>query len=152
MSSSKAKAKGISASSFFDLKAELSKKETEFAKAKAEGKSLAVVGGIKRPDKVSLAPRVELSYFERGNQKPTVWARQNKGVKDRASRDIELEEISKPTLESARSALERKAKIYEKLRKGKTGGLNDAQYDALLVDVRSFFGGCCGGVNLMALT
>ena len=66
-----------------------------------------------------------------------MWARQNKGVKSRASRDIELEEISKPTLDSARAVLERKAKIYEKLRKGKTGGLNDAQYDALLVDVSS---------------
>lgn len=56
---------------------------------------------------------------------------------DRASRDIDLEAISKPTLESARAALERKAKIYDKLRKGKTGGLNDKQYDALLVDVSS---------------
>ncbi|KAF9476686.1 hypothetical protein BDN70DRAFT_934823 [Pholiota conissans] len=114
---SKSKAKGISASSFFDLKAELSKQEAEFAKSKAAGKSTAIVGGVKRPDK-----------------KPTVWARQNKGVSARANRDVELEEISKPTLDSARAALERKAKIYEKLRKGKTGGLNDAQYDALLVD------------------
>lgn len=56
-------------------------------------------------------------------------------MKTRAARDIELEAISKPTLESARAALERKAKIYDKLRRGKTGGLNDAQYDALLVDV-----------------
>ncbi|KAJ3505603.1 hypothetical protein NLJ89_g7328 [Agrocybe chaxingu] len=120
MSSSRAKAKGVSASSFFDLKAELSRQELEFARAKAEGKSLAVVGGIKRPDK-----------------KPTVWARQNKGVKARANRDVELEEISKPTLDSARAALERKAQIYEKLRRGKTGGLNDAQYDALLVDFDS---------------
>ncbi|CAA7267147.1 unnamed protein product [Cyclocybe aegerita] len=120
MSSSKAKAKGVSASSFFDLKAELSRQELEFARAKVEGKSLAVVGGIKRPDK-----------------KPTVWARQNKGVKARANRDVELEEISKPTLDSARAALERKAQIYEKLRRGKTGGLNDAQYDALLVDFDS---------------
>jgi hypothetical protein len=47
-----------------------------------------------------------------------------------------LEEISKPTLESARAVLERKAKIYDKLRKGKTGGLSDKQFDALLVDVR----------------
>ncbi|KAF8962760.1 hypothetical protein BDZ97DRAFT_1662498 [Flammula alnicola] len=114
---SKSKAKGISASSFFDLKAELSKQEADFAKAKTAGKSIAIVGGVKRPEK-----------------KPTVWARQNKGVNARAGRDVELEEISKPTLESARAALERKAKIYEKLRKGKTGGLNDAQYDALLVD------------------
>jgi hypothetical protein len=55
----------------------------------------------------------------------------------RGARDVELETISKPTLESARVALERKAKIYEKLQKGKTGGLNDKQYEALLVDVRA---------------
>lgn len=54
MSSGKAKAKGVSAASFFDLKAELSRKETEFAKAKAEGRNLVVVGGVKRPDKVNL--------------------------------------------------------------------------------------------------
>lgn len=47
----KAKAAGVSASSFFDLKAELSKKEEEFSKAKASGKT-ALVGGVKRPDKV----------------------------------------------------------------------------------------------------
>lgn len=68
-------------------------------------------------------------------KKPTVWAKPNKGVKDRAARDIELEEISKPTLESARAILERKAQVYEKLSKGKSGGLNDKQYDSLLVDV-----------------
>lgn len=51
---SSSKAKGVSATSFFDLKAELSKKETEFAKAKAEGRNLAVIGGVKRPDKVSI--------------------------------------------------------------------------------------------------
>ncbi|KAF8807029.1 hypothetical protein BYT27DRAFT_7100554 [Phlegmacium glaucopus] len=117
---SKSKAKGISASSFFDLKAELSKQEADFAKAKGSGKSTTIIGGVKRPDK-----------------KPTVWTRQNKGVTSRANRDIELEEISRPTLDSARAVLERKAKIYEKLRRGKTGGLNDAQYDALLVDFDS---------------
>ncbi|KAJ7227135.1 hypothetical protein GGX14DRAFT_628361 [Mycena pura] len=114
---SKAKAKGISASSFLDLKAELSKQEDEFTRNKASGKSSYVVGGIKRP-----------------NKKPTVWARQNKGVKDRATRDLELEAISKP---SARAALERKAKIYDKLKKGQTGGLNDKQYESLLVDFDS---------------
>ena len=41
------------------------------------------------------------------------------------------------TVESARAALERKAQLYEKLRKGKSGGLNEQQYDALLVDVRA---------------
>ncbi|TFY50654.1 hypothetical protein EVJ58_g10951 [Rhodofomes roseus] len=113
----KAKAAGVSTSSFFDLKAELAKQEEEFAKNKAAGKATAVVGGVKRPDK-----------------KPTVWARQNTGVKARAARDIELEEISRPTLESARAVLERKALVYEKLRKGKSGGLSDKQYEALLVD------------------
>lgn len=42
---------------------------------------------------------------------------------------------SKHTAESLRAALERKAKVYDKLKKGKSGGLTDAQYDALLVDV-----------------
>ncbi|KAJ7773214.1 hypothetical protein B0H16DRAFT_1660332 [Mycena metata] len=113
----KAKAKGISASSFLDLKAELSKQESEFSRNKTAGSSKFIVGGVKRPDK-----------------KPTVWARQNTGVNARASRDMELEAISKPTLESARAALERKAKIYDKLKKGQTGGLNDKQYEMLLVD------------------
>ena len=49
---SKAKAKGISTSSFFDLKAELSKQEAEFTKSKAAGSSTTIVGGVKRPDKV----------------------------------------------------------------------------------------------------
>ncbi|KAJ7104207.1 hypothetical protein B0H15DRAFT_795014 [Mycena belliarum] len=119
-SKAKAKAKGVSASSFLDLKAELSKQEDEFSRNKAAGKAKYVVGGVKRPEK-----------------KPTVWARQNKGVSARASHDIELEAISKPTLESARAALERKAKIYDKLKRGQTGGLNDKQYESLLVDFDS---------------
>lgn len=51
----KAKAKGISATSFFDLKAELSKQETEFSKKKAAGESTKFVGGVPRPDKVGLS-------------------------------------------------------------------------------------------------
>ena len=54
---------------------------------------------------------------------------------ERAIRDIELEEISKPTLEAARAALEKKAHIYEKLVRGKSGGLNEKQFETLLVDV-----------------
>jgi hypothetical protein len=69
-------------------------------------------------------------------QKISTWAKQNKGVAARAARDLELEAVSRPTLESARAALERKAKIYDKLKRGKSGGLSEAQYDALLVDVR----------------
>ncbi|KAG1733608.1 uncharacterized protein EDB91DRAFT_1057363 [Suillus paluster] len=116
----KARAAGVSASSFFDLKAELAKKEDEFTRSKAAGGSRYTVGGIKRPDK-----------------KPTVWTRSNKGVQNRAARDIELEEVSKVTIESGRAILERKAKVYEKLRKGKSGGLTEKQYDGLLVDFDS---------------
>ncbi|KAH7930193.1 hypothetical protein BV22DRAFT_1001288 [Leucogyrophana mollusca] len=115
----KAKAAGVSASSFFDLKAELAKKEEEFAKSKAAGGSNYLTGGVKR------------------DKKPTTWARSNKGVNGRAARDIEIEALSKVTIESARAALERKAKVYDKLRKGKSGGLNEKQYAALLVDFDS---------------
>ncbi|KAG8917896.1 hypothetical protein FRC00_013082 [Tulasnella sp. 408] len=118
----KARSAGVSASSFLDLKAELSKAEDEFKKAKASGsggKVEPIVGGVKREGK-----------------KPSVWAQKNKGVADRARRDmeVELEEVSRSTVESARAALEKKSKIYEKLKKGMTGGLNDNQYDSLLVD------------------
>ncbi len=56
----------------------------------------------------------------------------------RRARDIEALRADKTTAESAREALEKKAKLYEKLKKGKSGGLTDAQYDGLLVDVRQF--------------
>ncbi|KAL4247217.1 Coiled-coil domain-containing protein 174-like protein [Abortiporus biennis] len=116
----KNKASGVSSSSFFDLRAEIAKHEEEFAKNKVAGKGKVVIGGVKRPDK-----------------KPTIWAKPNKGVANRAARDIELEEISKPTLDTARAILERKAKVYDKLRKGKSGGLTDKQFDTLLVDFDS---------------
>ncbi|KAG6878219.1 hypothetical protein C0993_010640 [Termitomyces sp. T159_Od127] len=134
--SSNSKGKGVSVSSFLDLKGEIARQEAEFAKTKAAGKY--VIGGVKRPDKVrrtaySMLDTLDIDMF----QKPTVWAKQNKGLQTRAARDVELEAVSKPTLESARAALERKAKIYDKLQKGKTGGLSDRQYDALLVDFDS---------------
>ncbi|KAF8841759.1 hypothetical protein BDN67DRAFT_900650 [Paxillus ammoniavirescens] len=116
----KAKAAGVSVTSFFDLKAELAKKSDEFAKNKATGGPKYVAGQARKPEK-----------------KPTVWARSNKGVQARSARDVELEEVSKVTVESARAALERKAKVYEKLRKGKSGGLSEKQYSALLVDFDS---------------
>lgn len=50
--SSKAKAAGVSASSFLDLKSELAKHENDFLKNKAAGKEKYIVGGVKRPDKV----------------------------------------------------------------------------------------------------
>lgn len=109
----KAKAAGVSASSFLDLKAELAKQESEFKK-----KGSRSTGGEKK-------------------EKGTIWARTNKGVAARNARDIEALAADRKTSESARIALERKAAIYDKLKKGKTGGLTDAQYDALLVDFDS---------------
>jgi len=70
------------------------------------------------------------------SQKSSKWALPNKGVQARAARDVEQEVLDRRTVESTRAALERKAKIYEKLKKGHSGGLNEAQFDALLVDVR----------------
>lgn len=130
-----AKGKGVSVASLFDLKSELAKQEAEFAKEKAAGKAY-VVGGIKRPDKARchISPKTQRCTHT-SSQKPTVWQRQNKGVAARAQRDAEMS-VSKPALEDARAALERKAKIYDKLRRGKTGGLDEKQYDSLLVDVR----------------
>ncbi|KLO10829.1 hypothetical protein SCHPADRAFT_831992 [Schizopora paradoxa] len=123
--SKKAKASGVSASSFLDLKSELAKKETEFAKRKAAGKTFEV--GSSRGSIEGDSGRVS----------GTVWARSNKGVDARRARDIEALRADRSTAESAREALERKAKIYEKLKKGKSGGLTDAQYDGLLVDFDS---------------
>jgi hypothetical protein len=50
---------------------------------------------------------------------------------------LEQEVLDRKTVESTRSILERKAKIYEKLKKGQSGGLSETQFDGLLVDVRS---------------
>ena len=51
----KAKAAGVSVSSFFDLKAELAKKTDEFARTKAAGGPKYVLGeGRIRPDKVRI--------------------------------------------------------------------------------------------------
>ncbi|KAF9046933.1 hypothetical protein BDZ89DRAFT_1007557 [Hymenopellis radicata] len=114
MHSSKSKANGVSASSFLSLQAELAAQKEDLKRAKAEG--------IKRP---------------RREKKPTIWARSNKGVHERAGRDAQLEAISQPTLEKASAALARKSKIYDKLRRGKTGGLSEAQIAALQVDFDS---------------
>ncbi|KAF8588885.1 hypothetical protein K439DRAFT_1334318 [Ramaria rubella] len=106
-----------STSSFLDLKAQLAKQEAEFAQNRALGKDMVLKGGVQRSGK-----------------KPTIWAQPNKGVAARNARDLEWSLASKPTLEAAKDALERKALQYEKLKKGKTAGLSEKQYDSLLVD------------------
>ena len=139
----KAKAAGIGTSSFLDLKAELAAKEKEIAENRAVGKKTASSG--QKPGKVSDFPPLTAHplenamlmrfFFGRSGQKPTVWSRPNKGVKARAAKDIELEAIARPTIETSYAILERKSRIYEKLDKGKDAGLSEKQYGSLLVDV-----------------
>lgn len=74
-------------------------------------------------------------FFGWSGQKPTVWSRPNKGVNARAARDIELEAIGRPTIETSYAILERKSRIYEQLDKGKDAGLSEKQFGSLLVDV-----------------
>ncbi|KAJ3734285.1 hypothetical protein DFJ43DRAFT_1137554 [Lentinula guzmanii] len=118
MHSTKSRAKGISAGSLFDLKADLAKKGEEFARDKAAGKTYTLA--TERPA---------------NEKKSSKWSLSNKGVQSRAARDVrELESVSQPTLENARIALERKSKKYTQLIQGKTAGLNEKQMEALLVD------------------
>jgi hypothetical protein len=112
----KAQAAGVSSGSFLELRAQVAKQKETLSK----GNATAVVGGKKDVGK-----------------KTSKWALPNKGVQGRAARDLEQERLDRRTVESTRAALERKAKIYEKLKKGQSGGLNEAQFDALLVDFDS---------------
>ncbi|CAE6380129.1 unnamed protein product [Rhizoctonia solani] len=120
------KKQSVNAASFLDLKAELAKHEDAFTKSKLSGKGKAepVVGGSKRPEK-----------------KRPAWAQENKGVRDRARRDAEMDQISKPTLESARAKLERKAQLYDQLQKAKGAGLSEKQRESLLIDFDSWDSG-----------
>lgn len=70
-------------------------------------------------------------------KKPTVWARQNKGIAQRANNDKRIEEeTGGPTLEASRAALQRKAKIYEEMRKRRR--YNDSDDDEnQLIDFES---------------
>ncbi|KAL1691120.1 hypothetical protein GGG16DRAFT_125198 [Schizophyllum commune] len=112
------KTKSFAASSLLDLKAELAQQEADAGTRRAAGgKKEYIAGGVKRPEK-----------------KTTAWLRANKGVKSRAERDLQMEAVDRPTLESSRARLEEKARIYDKLKRGQTAGLDSAHYDALLVD------------------
>jgi hypothetical protein len=103
-------------SSFFDFKAEIAKQEEEFNKNKAGGKSNVVVGDVKRTYKGSKKNRDIDS-----------------GVKAIVDADSSLPALE--PFDAARAALEHKARIYDQLKSGMTGGLSEQQYDALLVDV-----------------
>ena len=54
-------------------------------------------------------------------QKPTVWAKPNKGVEERHRRDEEAERTSHRTEADAEAALARGVRMYEKLERGEVG-------------------------------
>ncbi|KAI9440040.1 hypothetical protein H4582DRAFT_1944647 [Lactarius indigo] len=115
----KAQAAGVSSRSFLELKTQVEKRKETYAKDKATGNTTAIVGRKKN------------------GKKPSKWELPNKGVHNRAARDIEQEAVDRRTVESSRAILERKTKIYEKLKRGQSGGLSEAQYGELLVDFDS---------------
>ncbi|KAF0427071.1 hypothetical protein F8M41_006119 [Gigaspora margarita] len=104
----------ISSASVIDLKAELFKQKEEFQKQKASANNQPVSAALRRVAK-----------------KSGLWERQNKGVSERSQKD-ELEIIEAPTLEASRIAMERKAKLYDQLKKT---GINDEKLaEEILVD------------------
>ncbi|GAA5895411.1 CCDC174 family protein [Sporobolomyces salmoneus] len=114
----------ISSSSFLDLKATISAHESDFKKSRTP----VVQGGNSATSSAS------------SSKKLGQWAKQNKGLNARAKKDQVLYEDDVGTgddnrnPERIRERLEKKAKIYDKIRRGKSGGLNEAQIDSLLVD------------------
>ena len=126
--SSKAKAAGVSASSFLNLIGEVAKTTEEMKKAKAAGQKLPP----SKPAKVRADEYVTPELTQ--PQKPTVWARKNRGVEKRQQKDIELEIKSHKTYNRAIGTLERKVEIYNKLSKGQSDGLTEEQFKNLNVD------------------
>lgn len=99
----------VSATTAIDLKAELAQQIEHFEKIRSSaGKQVTA----RKPDK-----------------KPTVWARQNKGVEARNQKDAKqhLEAVEGGTLTKSREQLEKKAKIYELMRTGKYKNDNDEE-------------------------
>ncbi|KAL8278617.1 hypothetical protein RQP46_008909 [Phenoliferia psychrophenolica] len=110
----------ISSASFLDLKAELGKHEDTFSKTR------------------DLGHRTTLGVKRAASGKPSPWAKKNKGIDGRNDRDrIQYEAdptSSKHDPARLKAQLEKKALLYEKIRKGKTGGLDEKQIETLLVD------------------
>ncbi|KAI9318816.1 hypothetical protein BX666DRAFT_2026237 [Dichotomocladium elegans] len=108
----------ISSASVVDLKAQLAQQNEQFRRIRATAK---------------YGPASE----RRSDKKPTIWARQNKGVSSRSQRDQvqHIEEVESQSLERSRAALERKAKIYDQMRKRvRHGSDDDDDDDDILID------------------
>ncbi|ORY98893.1 hypothetical protein BCR43DRAFT_522936 [Syncephalastrum racemosum] len=108
----------ISASSAIDLKAQIAQQKEEFDRKRAGAKQGPAAP--RRSDK----------------KKPTVWARQNKGVSARQQRDEvqRIEDVEAHSLTRSREALERKAQLYEQLRKRRRDSDEDDDEEDILID------------------
>lgn len=91
----------VSATTAIELKAELAQHIDQFEKTRSSSGKQVIA---KRPDK-----------------KPTVWAKQNKGVNERNQRDKaqQLSQVEGDVLKRSREQLEKKARYYEAMRSGK---------------------------------
>ncbi|KAI0691522.1 hypothetical protein C8T65DRAFT_834153 [Cerioporus squamosus] len=107
----------VSSRTQLNLRGLLAEKQEVVARNKAAGQN-SLKGGVVRTDK-----------------KPPKWMKPNPGVKDRAARDVELEEVPRAVLEEGSAILAKKARTYKKLKQGKSGGLSDKQLENLLVDI-----------------
>ncbi|KAJ7406884.1 coiled-coil domain-containing protein 174 [Willisornis vidua] len=90
----------VAASSLVDLKAELFRKQEQFKKEK-----------LLKDAGVFAKPRTS-------NKKPNIWTKQNAGVANRATKDVEQKTEEQDMLDQSRKKLEEKAKLYEKMTKG----------------------------------
>ncbi|CCA66687.1 hypothetical protein PIIN_00366 [Serendipita indica DSM 11827] len=71
-------------------------------------------------------------------KKDNLWTRPNKGVAARQAKDdAAWAKLNARTAESVEERLKKKAEIYNKLQRGRTGGMTSAQLDNLLVDFDS---------------
>ncbi|PSN56568.1 Coiled-coil domain-containing protein 174 [Blattella germanica] len=98
----------ISKASLVSLKAELSRKQDEVNKAKAQG---AYIHPVPRP------------------KKQTIWTKQNAGVSKRDEKDLEQEQEDEDVLKKSRAALEAKSKLYNKLSHDASGHDNQFLVD-----------------------
>ncbi|KAI8578644.1 hypothetical protein K450DRAFT_245867 [Umbelopsis ramanniana AG] len=109
----------VSSATALDLRAQLVSQRESFDLDRQKGKQIA-------------------ASERRQTKKPTVWARRNKGVEQRAKNDQRMEEeTGAPTLEASRAALQRKAKIYEEMRKRRRYNNSDDDDENQLIDFES---------------
>ncbi|KAH9945244.1 uncharacterized protein BXZ73DRAFT_96234 [Epithele typhae] len=129
----RAKASGVSESSFLDLKAHVEAEIQDLSRKKAAGQSTSKAKGTKRMDK-------QLSE----------WSRMNPGVQARNARDLDLamkEELDQHNVKSAQSKLTEKVKIYDDLKEGGSATLSEKQRaeSALDLDHEDFVAGKSDG-------